>query len=222
MLLPHGFEGMGPEHSSARIERFLNLAAEDNLQIVQPTSAAQMFHLLRRQVLRKWRKPLVVFTPKSMLRAPEFSSTLDDLTAGTFRRMIADPRQGENDAEVREILLCSGKVYYELERHRARLGRDDVHILRLEQLYPLRGDMLEEALASYPADLPVRWVQEEPQNMGPWPYLRYRFGDTFPGGRPLLPVCRPVSSSPATGSSASHKLEQLLLMERVFGPDVRK
>jgi 2-oxoglutarate dehydrogenase E1 component len=222
MLLPHGFEGMGPEHSSARIERFLNLAAEDNLQIAQPTTAAQMFHLLRRQVKRKWRKPLVVFTPKSLLRAPEVASSLDDLTGGTFQRLLPDPRRGRNDDQVREIILCSGKVYFELEKHRARLGREDMHILRLEQLYPLQGARLDEALESYPEDVPVCWVQEEPQNMGAWPYLRYRFGETFPGGRKLTSVCRPVSSSPATGSSASHKLEQLLLLERVFGPDVKK
>ncbi len=222
MLLPHGFEGMGPEHSSARIERFLNLAAEDNLQIVQPTTAAQLFHLLRRQVKRRWRKPLVVFTPKSMLRAPEVASSLDDLADGGFQRVIPDPRRGQDDARVREILLCSGKVYFELERHRARLGRDDIHILRLEQLYPLAGARLEEVFDGYPEGVPVRWVQEEPRNMGAWPYLRYRYGETLPGGRKLLPVCRPVSSSPATGSSASHKLEQLLLMERVFGPDVKK
>ncbi len=222
MLLPHGFEGMGPEHSSARIERFLNLAAEDNLQIAQPTTAAQMFHLLRRQVKRKWRKPLVVFTPKSLLRASEVASPLDDLTGGSFQRLLPDPRRGQNDDQVREIILCSGKVYFELEKHRARLGREDMHILRLEQLYPLQGARLDRALETYPEDVPVCWVQEEPQNMGAWPYLRYRFGETFPGGRRLTSVCRPVSSSPATGSSASHKLEQLLLLERVFGPDVKK
>jgi 2-oxoglutarate dehydrogenase E1 component len=225
MLLPHGMEGMGPEHSSARLERFLNLAAEDNMQIVQPTTAAQMFHLLRRQALRRWRKPLVVFTPKSMLRAPETSSPLDALTAGTFQRVIPDPHKGPDEAanaHVREILACSGKVYFELEKHRERLGRDDMHIVRVEQLYPLPATLVAEQFKGYPENVPVRWVQEEPQNMGAWPFLRYRFGDRILGRHPFSSVCRPVSSSPATGSSASHRLEQELLLERVFGPDVRK
>jgi 2-oxoglutarate dehydrogenase E1 component len=221
MLLPHGMEGMGPEHSSARIERFLSQAAEDNLQIVQPTTAAQMFHLLRRQVLRKWRKPLVVFTPKSMLRAPEVASSLDELATGGFARIIADPRKGTNDAEVAEILLCSGKIYYELEATRERLGRDDIHILRFEQLYPLPAALIHEHLDGYAPETPIRWVQEEPENMGAWPHLRFRFGDRL-GRHPLRSACRPRSASPATGSSASHKLEQRLLLERIFGPDVRK
>jgi 2-oxoglutarate dehydrogenase E1 component len=222
LLLPHGFEGMGPEHSSARIERFLDLAAEDNLQMAQPTTPAQLFHLLRRQVLRPWRKPLIVMTPKSMLRAPEMASPLEDLAGGSFQRIIDDPRRAQAAERAREILACSGKIYFELEAQRRRLGRQDLHIVRIEQLYPLPASLLESHLADYPAAVPVRWVQEEPENMGAWPHLRTRFGDMLPGGRPLRAVCRPVSASPATGSSASHKLEHLLLLERVFGPDVRK
>ena len=223
LMLPHGFEGMGPEHSSARLERFLNLAAEDNLQIVQPTTAAQMFHLLRRQMMRKWRKPLVIFTPKSMLCSPDVTSSLADLATGGFQRLIPDPRnqEGAND-HVREILACSGKIFFELEKQRARLGRDDIHIVRLEQLYPLPAALIEAQLKNYPANVPIRWVQEEPQNMGAWPFLRYRFGDRILGRHRFRSVCRPVSASPATGSSASHKIEHLILLERVFGPDVRK
>jgi 2-oxoglutarate dehydrogenase E1 component len=221
MLLPHGMEGMGPEHSSARIERFLALAAEDNLQIAQPTTAAQLFHLLRRQVIRPWRKPLVVFTPKSMLRATEVMSDLDALAGGEFQRVIPDPRAGADDGDVRDVLLCTGKLYYELEATRARLGRDDMHILRCEQLYPLPASLLEQHLARYPDAARVRWVQEEPQNMGAWPHLRFRFGHRL-GIHEFSGACRPRSASPATGSSASHKLEQSLLLERVFGPDARK
>jgi 2-oxoglutarate dehydrogenase E1 component len=222
LFLPHGFEGMGPEHSSARLERFLNLAAEDNLQIVQPTTAAQVFHLLRRQMLRKWRKPLVVFTPKSLLRAGETASPLDELSRGGFQRIIPDPRKQDENPQVREILACTGKIYFELEKQRARLGRDDIHIARVEQLYPMPAAVLEEHLRGYPEDVPIRWVQEEPQNMGAWPFLRYRFGDRLLGRHPFRSVCRPVSASPATGSRASHELEHQLLLERVFGPDVRK
>ena len=221
MLLPHGMEGMGPEHSSARLERFLQLSAEDNLQVVQPTTAAQMFHLLRRQVLRPWRKPLVVFTPKSMLRSPLVTCNLDELADGRFERIIDDPRRGRNHDDVTEVLLCSGKVYYDLEETRTRLGRDDVHIVRFEQLYPLSAELIHQHLADYPTGVPLRWVQDEPENMGAWPHLRFRFGDRL-GSHPLRAACRPRSASPATGSSASHKLEQLLLLERVFGPDVRK
>ncbi len=222
MLLPHGFEGMGPEHSSARLERFLNLAAEDNIQVCQPTTPAQLFHLLRRQVVRPWRKPLVVLTPKSMLRSPDVISDLDDLAGGGFQRIIPDPRRGEGTAQVREILACTGKIYYDLEAQRRQLDRDDLHILRFEQLYPLPAALIEDVLADYGAEVPVRWVQEEPENQGAWPYLRYRFGEALPGRHPLRSICRPVAASPATGSSASHKLEHKLLLQRVFGPDVRK
>jgi len=222
LLLPHGFEGMGPEHSSARLERFLALAAEDNLQIVQPTTPAQLFHLLRRQMLRKWRKPLVVLTPKSLLRSPDMVSALDALAQGGFQRLIGDPRRDAGTDHVREVLACTGKIFFELERERQRLGRDDLHVLRVEQLYPLPASLLQAALAGYRPDLPVRWVQEEPENMGAWPHLKIRFGSRLLGTHPLSAVCRPVSASPATGSSASHKLEHLFLLERVFGPDVRK
>ncbi len=156
-----------------------------------------------------------------MLRADEVSSSLDDLATGECHRIIPDPRKGTNDADVTEVLLCTGKVYYELEATRARLGREDIHIIRFEQVYPLPAGRIRAELEDYLPSIPVRWVQEEPDNMGVWPHLRFRFGNQL-GTHPLRSACRPRSASPATGSSASHKLEQTLLLERVFGPDVRK
>jgi 2-oxoglutarate dehydrogenase E1 component len=214
LLLPHGFEGQGPEHSSARIERFLMLAAEDNIQVIYPTTPAQYFHALRRQVLRRWRKPLVVITPKSLLRLPTAVSKLDELTLGTFRRIIPDelPRTGEPT----KVILCSGKVYYDLMQHRKAYSREDVPIIRIEQLYPLFEEELRAVLEGVPESTPVCWVQEEPRNMGAWPFLRTRFGDRLLNRWPLLGITRPESASPATGSAASHKLEQQTLLEHAF------
>jgi 2-oxoglutarate dehydrogenase E1 component len=206
MLLPHGFEGQGPEHSSARLERFLMISAEHNLQVAQPTTPAQYFHLLRRQVLRRWRKPLVVLTPKSLLRNPHVVSPLEEFTAGRFRRVIADER--EDQSQTRRILLCSGKVYYDLIEAREKQGRHDVAIVRLEQYYPLPQTQLREALASYPDDTPLFWVQEEPENMGAWWFIRMKLGARAFDCFPLLHISRAESASPATGSHASHKLEQ--------------
>ncbi len=215
MLLPHGFEGSGPEHSSARLERFLQLCAEDNMQVAYPTTPAQMFHLLRRQVLRPWRKPLVIMTPKSLLRHPQAVSSLGDLATGTFQRVIPDA-----DAKhVKRVLLCSGKVYYDLLAER---GDDrDTALVRLEQLYPLSERELNAALAPYPADVPIAWVQEEPENMGAWRYLRVAFGDRL-FSHPFLGVCRPASASPATGSSSAHKLEQRDLLHAAFSVSLKK
>jgi 2-oxoglutarate dehydrogenase E1 component len=209
MLLPHGFEGSGPEHSSARLERYLQLCAEDNMQVVYPTTPAQIFHLLRRQVLRPWRKPLVVMSPKSLLRHPRAVSSLDDLATGTFQRVIPDP---EADGATR-VILCSGKVYYDLLAER---GDDrDTAIVRLEQLYPLSERELGAALSPYAADAPVVWVQEEPENMGAWRTLRVEFGERL-FGHPFSGVYRPASASPATGSGSAHKLEQRDLMHAAF------
>jgi 2-oxoglutarate dehydrogenase E1 component len=212
LLLPHGLEGMGPEHSSARIERFLQLAVEDNIQVVYPTTPAQYFHCLRRQSLRKWRKPLVVMTPKSLLRHPRVVSPLDDLAQGGFQRIIPDSFA----AEAAKVILCSGKIYYELEHKRAELARNDVAILRVEQLYPLRGEALAVHLERYSSGTPVLWVQEEPENMGAWPYLELNFGEELFGKFPFLCVSRPRSASPATGSAAWHKKEQEQLLARAF------
>ncbi|MCB1151451.1 2-oxoglutarate dehydrogenase E1 component, partial [bacterium] len=213
LLLPHGLEGMGPEHSSARLERFLNLAAEDNLQIANPTTPGQYFHVLRRQVLRHWRKPLVLMTPKSLLRHPECVSSLDDLAAPTFQTVLADDGVG---ADVSRIVLCSGKVYYDLLEERRRLERHDVALVRLEQLYPFPERSLMRVLEDLPADVPLIWAQEEPANMGVWPFLRYRGGGELLG-RPLLGACRPEAASPATGSAAAHHVELRHLLDAVYG-----
>jgi 2-oxoglutarate dehydrogenase E1 component len=212
LLLPHGFEGAGPEHSSARLERFLQLCAEHNMQVVYPTTPANYFHVLRRQVLRPWRKPLVVMTPKSLLRHPAAVSPLADFTGGTFQRVIPDK---VDPAGVRRVVLCSGKVVYDLHAAREEAGRDDVAIVRLEQLYPLRLAEIEAALAPYAADVPVVWVQEEPENMGAWRFLRVQWGSELLGRR-FSGVTRPASASPATGSSSSHKIEQAELMRAAF------
>lgn len=215
LLLPHGFEGMGPEHSSARLERFLTLAADDNIQVVNPTTPAQYFHCLRRQVVRPWRKPLVVMTPKSLLRHADAVSSLDDLSQGDFQRVLRDDAPRSNDA-VRRVLLCCGKIYYDLAAERAERKCDDVALVRLEQLYPLADADLSAALEAYPTGTPVWWVQEEPENMGAWRYLRVRFGDTLYGRHPFSGVSRPASASPATGSAAAHKWEQRELLARAF------
>lgn len=216
LLLPHGFEGQGPEHSSARMERFLMLSSEDNMQLVQPTTPAQIFHLLRRQVIRKWRKPLVIFSPKSLLRHPEATNTLADLSNGRFELVIGDQLK-ERKAPVSRILICSGKVYYELAKHRAELGREDVAILRMEQLYPLPKKALAAALDAFPPGTPAIWVQDEPENMGAWWYIRMNLGERIFGRFPLSHASRPRSASPATGSASSHRVEQQELIDAAFG-----
>jgi len=214
LLLPHGFEGQGPEHSSARLERFLSLAAEDNMQVVNPTTPAQYFHCLRRQVVRRWRKPLVVMTPKSLLRFGKAVSTLDECGAGYFQRILPDPTLPD-PGQVKRILLCSGKVYYDLEKYREENARRDVAIVRLEQLYPLRRGDLESILSRYAEGTPMIWVQEEPQNMGAWHYMAVQFGRDL--RNPFSGVYRERSASPATGSANRHKREQTELVKQAFG-----
>lgn len=222
LLLPHGFEGQGPEHSSARLERFLMLAAEDNIQVCNPTTPAQYHNLLMRQVVRPWRKPLIVMTPKSLLRLPAATSTLDELGSGVFQRIIPDANASDvpdaNPNAVRRVLMCSGKIYYDLVARREELGANDVAILRLEQIYPLEPSDLTEALAPYAPTTPVYWVQEEPENMGAWPFLltrHERLGRAL-GNRPIHCVARKRAAVPATGSHAAHALEQAELLERSF------
>jgi 2-oxoglutarate dehydrogenase E1 component len=214
LLLPHGFEGSGPEHSSARLERFLALAAEHNIQVVYPTTAAQYFHVLRRQIVRRWRKPLVIMTPKSLLRDPRVASSLAEFANGRFQRIIPDGLPAE---KVRRILLCTGKVYYDLEKQRQDQKRDDVAIIRLEQLYPLENEQMHSALAPYRDGTPVVWVQEEPENMGAWRYLRTKFGETLLKRFPFGGIYRPASASPATGSANAHKQEQKELLAEALG-----
>jgi 2-oxoglutarate dehydrogenase E1 component len=214
LLLPHGFEGQGPEHSSARLERFLTVAAEDNIQVSYPTTPAQYFHLLRRQVLRPWRKPLVVMTPKSLLRHPRVVSPLDAFVAGRFERVLGDHSIEPKSA--RRVLLCSGKIYYELAQAREEKKRGDVAILRVEQLYPLADEYLRAALQDYADETPVFWVQEEPENMGAWRYMRVRFGEQLFGRLPFQGIFRAASASPATGSASCHKLEQQAILDEAL------
>ncbi|MFO0694845.1 MAG: 2-oxoglutarate dehydrogenase E1 component [Polyangiales bacterium] len=215
MLLPHGFEGAGPEHSSARLERFLQLCAEDNFQVVNCTTPAQIFHVLRRQVVRPYRKPLVVMTPKSLLRHHRAVSKLDELANGTFQRIIADD-PAIDPTKVKRIVMCSGKVYYDLLERREATQANHVALIRLEQLYPLRPQEIVDTLAPYAAGTDLVWAQEEPWNMGAWFFIRARIPDILGDRFTLRCVARPESASPATGSNAAHKLEQKMLVDEVF------
>jgi multifunctional 2-oxoglutarate metabolism enzyme len=213
LLLPHGFEGQGPEHSSARLERFLDLAAEDNMQVTYPSTPAQYFHLLRRQALRANRKPLVVMTPKSLLRLPAARSTAEQLTAGQFSEVLPDPAQPSPD-QVRRVMLCSGKVYYELAKRRADGDLDQMALIRVEQLYPFPAAALRAQLDAYPEAERVLWVQEEPENMGAWRYVRLKADEEL--GVRLEPVTRDEGAAPAAGSPTLHAQEQQELLDRAF------
>ena len=222
LLLPHGYEGQGPEHSSARIERFLVLAAEDNIQVVNATTSAQYFHVLRRQIHRKVRKPLVVFTPKSLLRSPDATSPLSAFTDGRFHEVIDDPEVVDGSLardEVSTVLLCFGKVAYDLLRERER--RDaSAAVVRVEQLYPFPAAQLTEVLSSYPAASDVCWVQEEPQNMGAWGFVDGRLWnllESLGDGRRLRHATRAPSASPAAGQHVVHEQEHEQLMAEAFG-----
>jgi 2-oxoglutarate dehydrogenase E1 component len=212
LLLPHGFEGQGPEHSSARLERFLALAADDNLQVVYPTTPAQYFHCLRRQVIRRWRKPLIVMTPKSLLRHRECASSLDELAAGQFRNVLPDP-QPSTDGH--RVILCSGKIYYELHQRRRECPDTIAAIFRVEQLYPLLVDEVQTALSPFAGRKQFVWVQEEPENMGAWRFLHAVWDRHFKAF-PLRCIARPASASPATGSKTTHEREQKQLIERAL------
>jgi 2-oxoglutarate dehydrogenase E1 component len=210
LLLPHGYEGQGPEHSSARIERFLTLCAEDNMQLANCTTPAQYFHLLRRQMNSRVRKPLVIFTPKSLLRHPLAVSTLADLTSGTFHEIIGDT---VTPSKVDRVLFCSGKIYYDLLAAREAKGANNVAIIRMEQIYPFAKQQVQEQLQRYPATADVAWVQEEPRNMGAWRFMNERFG------RPVRYIGRTESASPATGSYKRHQSEQQEIMDAAFAID---
>jgi 2-oxoglutarate dehydrogenase E1 component len=214
MLLPHGMEGQGPEHSSARLERFLAMGADDNIQVVNPTTPANYFHLLRRHAQRRWKKPLVVMTPKSLLRSKDATSPLSELVGGHFQEIIPDTTVSPK--AVRRILLCSGKVYYDLAKYREDSKRDDVAIIRIEQLYPFPAKALEELLSQYSDKASLFWVQEEARNMGAWGFLRTKYGERLLDRYPFRGVCRPEAASPATGSATSHKIEQQTILKQAF------
>jgi 2-oxoglutarate dehydrogenase E1 component len=223
LLLPHGYEGGGPEHSSARLERFLQMCAEGNMVVAYPSTPAQYFHVLRRQAKRATRRPLVLMQPKSLLRLPAAASRLDELASGTFRPVIDDARtgargeragggsraDGKGDA-VRRVVLCTAKLFYDIT---AQPVPDEVAVVRVEELYPWPSEALAEVLRGYPNARELVWAQEEPQNMGAWSYaapkLRALAGSAYPGGYvPLTYVGRPERASPAEGYEAAHKAEQ--------------
>ncbi len=211
LLLPHGYEGQGPEHSSARIERFLQLAAHDNFQICQPSNAAQYFHLLRRQALRVWRKPLVVFTPKSMLRHPDASSPIEHFTHKRFLRVLPDMEV----SSTRRVLICTGKIGHELRTERKKRKDTSTAIAFLEQLYPFPEAELAAELERHASARDIVWVQEEPANMGALSYILPRLRRVA-GGRPVLSVKRSAGASPATGSAKAHEVEQKTLLTLAF------
>ena len=215
LLLPHGYEGQGPEHSSARIERFMQLAADANMQIVQPTSASQIFHVLRRQMLRPVRKPLIVFTPKSLLRNKDAASPLSEFTEGAFQTVIGEraPLAAEN---VRRIIACSGKVYYDLVRQRAALGAQDVAILRVEQLYPSPHAEFAAELEKYPNATEIVWCQDEPENQGAWFYVQHFIAEHMHAGQKLNYVGRAASAAPAVGYARLHQEQQKHLLQAAF------
>jgi 2-oxoglutarate dehydrogenase E1 component len=212
LLLPHGYEGQGPEHSSARVERYLQLAANENIQICQPSTASQYFHLLRRQAMRKWRKPLVIFTPKSMLRSADASSPLADFTAPQFRNVISD----DSVKSPSRILVCTGKVGHTLRAERARRKDASVAIIFLEQLYPWPEEEMQAALDQHPHASEIVWVQEEPANMGAFTYVLPQLR-RMAADRAVLSVKRSASASPATGSAKAHALEEKALIDLAFG-----
>jgi len=215
LLLPHGYEGQGPEHSSARIERYLQLCARHNMQVCQPSSAAQFFHMLRRQALRKWRKPLICFTPKSMLRHPSAASELADFAAPRFQPVVPD--KAVDPMEVRHILMCSGKVVHDLEAERKRRQNKSTAILALDQLYPLPEKEIQDAVAGYPNAHELIWVQEEPANMGAQSFIKPRLRRLVGRRTPVRSISRQAAASPATGSAKAHLLEQSTLLSLSFG-----
>ncbi|MCZ6782112.1 MAG: 2-oxoglutarate dehydrogenase E1 component [Proteobacteria bacterium] len=219
MLLPHGYEGQGPEHSSARIERFLQICAEDCLQVANCTTPAQYFHLLRRQMLRGYRAPLVIFTPKSLLRLPAATSPVAEFTDGGFQPVLDDPLTASRTDDVRRVILCSGKVYYDLLAEReGRFGdaAGKVALVRIEELYPWPDELVAETVRSYPRAERVVWVQEEPANMGAWTFVRERIQDALLPNEKLAYAGRHPSASPATGSTRVHRLEQAALLDHAF------
>ncbi len=214
LFLPHGYEGQGPEHSSARPERFLQLCANNNMQVVYPTSPAQMFHLLRRQMKRSFRKPLIVLTPKSLLRHPKVVSTVDQFVTGRFELVLDDPHVGD-PSKIKRLLLCSGKVYYDLVAHREKIERDDVAVVRIEQLYPLPARELAEILQRYAGVHETVWVQEEPKNMGAYRFLKTTLWERI--DLDLAYVGRDESASPAVASTRMHNQEQEKIMINAVG-----
>jgi 2-oxoglutarate dehydrogenase E1 component len=220
MLLPHGYEGQGPEHSSARIERYLQACADDNIQVVNCSTAAQYFHVLRRQMCRRYRAPLVIFTPKSLLRLPRAMSPPDELASGRFHPVLDDAVATARPQAVRRVVLCSGKVYYDLLEERLRRFGDaevPVALVRVEELYPWPGARLASALARFPDAKHVVWCQEEPRNMGAWSFVQEPLRELLRDRQQIVYAGRPASASTAAGSPRIHKREQSQLVSEAFG-----
>jgi len=217
--LPHGYEGQGPEHSSARLERFLQLCAENNLQVCYPTTPAQYFHLLRRQVKQEIVRPLIVMTPKSLLRLPAASSMIDELTTAGFQPVIDDAKVRDR-SKVTRVVLCSGKVFYDLDAAREEIVDGRIAVARLEQFYPFPGKRISEIVESYPNLREICWTQEEPQNMGGWTFVEPRLRSLIGDNVYLRYIGRTSSASPATGSYAIHDLEQKQIVETALRADV--
>ena len=213
LMLPHGFEGQGPEHSSARIERYLQLCAEDNIQVCVPTLPTQMFHLLRRQMLRPLRKPLVIFSPKSLLRNPVSSSSLEDLSEGSFQPVIDDPRVPQ---DATRVVVCTGRVWFDLEAARLAGGHDQIALVRVEQLYPFPEARLRAVLADYPQVATLVWAQEEPMNQGPWYQIWHHLNRSAPTGLRFHYAGRPAAAAPASGYAARHKIELDALLHKAL------
>ncbi|WP_075792566.1 2-oxoglutarate dehydrogenase E1 component [Massilia putida] len=216
MMLPHGYEGQGPEHSSARIERFLQLSADHNMQVVQPTTAAQIFHLLRRQMVRQFRKPLVIFTPKSLLRNKDAGSPLTDLAKGGFQTVIGELDDKIDANKVKRVIACSGKVYYDLVNARKTRGTTDTAIIRVEQLYPFPHKAFGAELKKFPNVTEVVWAQDEPQNQGPWFQIQHNVFESMETGQRLAYAGRPASASPAVGYTDKHVAQQKELLDTAF------
>jgi 2-oxoglutarate dehydrogenase E1 component len=218
LLLPHGYEGQGPEHSSARLERYMNLCAENNMQVCVPTTPSQIFHLLRRQMVRALRKPLVVITPKSLLRHKEAVSDLDELAKGQFRTVIGEVEQLD-PKKVKRVVLCSGKIYYELMAHRREHNITDTAVVRIEQLYPFPVEAFGAELARFPNVKEVVWCQEEPRNQGSWYWFasRQHLVNVLGAKQKLFLVSRPAAASPAVGYYAKHNAQQKAVLENAFG-----
>ncbi len=216
MMLPHGYEGQGPEHSSARPERFLQLCADNNMQVVQPTTAAQIFHLLRRQMIRKFRKPLVILTPKSLLRNKDAGSPLDELAKGSFQTVIGEVDTTIDAKKVKRIIACSGRVYYDLVNARKERAQNDVAIIRIEQLYPFPHKAFTAELKKYPNAVDLVWTQDEPQNQGAWFQIQHNILENMADGQKLAYAGRPASASPAVGYYDKHYAQQKALIETAF------
>ncbi len=216
LMLPHGYEGQGPEHSSARLERFMQLAADNNMQVVQPTSASQIFHVLRRQMVRMFRKPLVLMTPKSLLRNKDATSPLTDFTRGEFKTVIGEVDAAINADKVKRVIACSGKVYYDLVKARAEKKQSDVAILRVEQLYPFPHKAFAAEMKKYPNATDVVWCQDEPQNQGAWFFVQHQIHENMLEGQKLGYAGRPASASPAVGYAHLHQEQQKALLDQAF------